>query len=110
VAPPEEPPVRPASGRRPPLDSSSIVLVISGPIGPADVPALWEHVRGLLQRCDAGVVVCDVATLADPDAALARLQLAARRFGRHVRLRHACGALQDLLALMGLTEVVPLCE
>ena len=49
--------------------------------------------------------------LADPDAvtvdALARMQLTARRAGRRVHLRHACGELQDLLVLMGLGEVLP---
>jgi hypothetical protein len=40
---------------------------------------------------------------------LARLQLTGRRLGRQVRLRHACGELQDLLALMGLRDVLLLC-
>jgi ABC-type transporter Mla MlaB component len=67
-----------------------------------------------LLECGGDVVRCDVAAVVHPDIvlidALARLQLTARRFGCQVRLRHACGELRDLLALMGLTEVVPLCE
>ena len=54
-------------------------------------------------------LVCDVGALA-PDAvtidALARLQLTARRLGREVRLRHASSELQELLAFVGLREVL----
>jgi hypothetical protein len=35
------------------------------------------------------------------------MQLAARRLGRRVCLSHASNELQDLIALMGLREVVP---
>ena len=52
---------------------------------------------------------CDV-TGVDPDAvtvdALARLQLAARRNGCRVRLRHASAELLELVAFMGLTNVL----
>ena len=64
----------------------------------------------LLEGCDAELVVCDVGGLVDPDAvtvdALARLQLTARRLGRRIRLRDPCGELRQLLALMGLGEVL----
>ena len=87
------------------------VLVLSGPIALADVPALCERARVLLESCDAGLVVCDVEGLVDPDAvtvdALARLQLTARRLGRRVRFLHACGELEELLGLMGLGDVLP---
>ncbi len=56
------------------------------------------------------VVLCDVRG-AEPDAAtvdaLARLQLAARRGGREVRLVHASAELLRLVAFMGLAEVLP---
>ncbi len=88
---------------------NTVAVVIGGRIAPADVQGLWERV--LLEGGDGAVVVCDVAALADPDAgtvdALARLQLAARRFGRHLLLHHACGRLQELLALLGLDDVLP---
>jgi len=75
-----------------------------------DIPALCERVRRVLEVSDAELIVCDVAALVDPDAvtvdALARLQLTARRLGRWIRLRHACGELQELLTLMGLEDVV----
>jgi ABC-type transporter Mla MlaB component len=106
---------RTSDGRapRPPPEPNAIDVVIGGPIGPADVPRLWGLVGALLEGTDVEVVVCDVEALADPDAAtvdaLARLQLTARRLGRQVRLRHACGELQELLALMGLSDTVPIC-
>ena len=60
----------------------------------------------------ADLVVCDVRSLGDPDAAtidaLARMQLTARRLGRRVLLRHACADLQDLAAFTGLGDVLPL--
>jgi hypothetical protein len=54
-------------------------------------------------------IVCDVGALA-PDAvavdALARLQLTARRHGLEIRLRHASSELQELLAFVGLRDVL----
>ena len=48
----------------------------------------------------------------DPDAltidALARLQLSSRRVGLEIRLRHASNELQELLAFVGLDEVLRL--
>jgi len=89
-----------------------VVLVIGGPIARAGVPGLCERVRALLEGSNADLVICDVSALVDPDAvtvdALARLQLIARRFGRQVQLHQACRGLQELIALMGLSEVVPL--
>ena len=87
------------------------VFVLTGPIAHGDIPALCERARASLEGGDVGAVVCDVAELVDPDAiivdALARLQLTARRLGGRIRLRHACGELRDLIALMGLTEALP---
>jgi hypothetical protein len=54
-------------------------------------------------------IVCDVGALA-PDAAavdtLARLQLTLRRLGMEMQLRHASSELQDLLAFVGLRNVL----
>jgi hypothetical protein len=54
-------------------------------------------------------IVCDVGALA-PDAlsvdALARLQLNACRCGLEIRLRHASSELQELLAFVGLADVL----
>jgi STAS domain-containing protein len=111
LAPPEESRTAPVSALRPLPEPSTIVLVIDDPIAPADVQGLCERVRVLLEGCEAGVIVCDVGGLVDPDAgtvdALARLRLTTRRMGRRLRVRNACGELRDLLLLMGLGEVLP---
>jgi hypothetical protein len=61
---------------------------------------------------DLGWVVCDVDALA-PDAAavdaLARLQLSARRLGLDVGLGNASDELLELIALVGLCDVLPVC-
>ena len=88
------------------------VVVLGGRIARGDIQALCERIRALLKNSDVRLVVCDVGALVDPDAvtvdALARLQLTARRLGHRVRLRGACGDLQGLLLLMGLSEVLPI--
>jgi ABC-type transporter Mla MlaB component len=85
-------------------------LVSSGPLTPADAATLCERARSELERCDAEVLVCDVAALTRPDAgtveALARLQLTARRLGRRILLRHPSPELRELLELFGLTDVL----
>jgi anti-anti-sigma regulatory factor len=57
------------------------------------------------------IVVVDVSALAEPDPAildaLVRLQLAAQRRGATIRLENACPVLVDLLALAGLSDVLP---
>jgi ABC-type transporter Mla MlaB component len=85
--------------------------VISAQVASDEVVALCERVRGLLERSKSDLVICDVGALDDPDAAtvdlVARLQLTARRLGRQVRLLDACGELQDLIELTGLSEFFP---
>ena len=107
----EESPATQASAPRRSPRTRTIALVIYGRIAPGDVPGLCERLGVLLGFSDANDVVCDVGGLVDPDAvtvdALARLQLTARRLGRHIRLRHASYALRELLALVGLCDVVP---
>jgi ABC-type transporter Mla MlaB component len=88
----------------------TIAFAIDGPIARADLPGLCKRVCGLLEGSGADVALCDVSGV-DPDAvtidALARLQLAARRHGCQVRLRHASSELLELLAFMGLRDVLP---
>jgi hypothetical protein len=85
-------------------------LVLVGPIEPQDIEALCRRARVLLERSDAELVVCDVGALVEPDAvaveALARVWLTVRRLGRGVRLRRSCHELEELLAFMGLAEVL----
>jgi ABC-type transporter Mla MlaB component len=86
------------------------LLVVRGPIAPQDIPALCRRARALLERSDAELVVCDVGGLADPDAvtveALARVRLTVRRLGRRFGLRHPCQELGELLAFMGLADIL----
>ena len=87
-----------------------LAFAITGPITRADLPGLCNRVCALLERSDAGFVLCDVGGV-EPDAvtvdALARLQLAARRRGCKVRLRDASDELLELVAFMGLRDVLP---
>jgi ABC-type transporter Mla MlaB component len=86
-----------------------VVFAIDHPIARADLPRLCEEVSALLDRTHAGVALCDVSA-AEPDAvtvdALARLQLVTRRRGCKAELRGASNELLELLALMGLREVL----
>ena len=88
----------------------SVVFGIRGPIARDDLPGLCERVCGILADAGGEVVVCEVdgvpADAVTVDA-LCRLQLAARRRRCEIRLRHASEELLRLVALMGLTEVLP---
>jgi len=89
----------------------AIAFAIRGPISRADLPGLCERVCGVLEQSgQTGIALCDVRGI-DPDCvtvdALARLQLAARRHGCQVRLRHASTELLELVAFMGLHDVLP---
>ena len=72
---------------------------------------MCERVRYLLEASDSDHVICDVSAVLSPDAgtveALARMQLAARRLGRRMKVRGACGALRDLVTMSGLSDVLP---
>jgi ABC-type transporter Mla MlaB component len=110
LAAPDEHGTQPWTPARAPSGPGTIVLAIGGPIARADIPALCERVEALLESNSAGVVVCDVGDVVEPDAVtvdtLARLALATQRRGRQLRLRNTCPDLLDLLALMGLVDVV----
>ena len=88
----------------------TIAFAIAGPIARADLPGLCARVCALLATSGADVAFCDVRDVA-PDAvtvdALARLQLAARRYACQVCLRDASDQLLDLLAFTGLSDVLP---
>jgi ABC-type transporter Mla MlaB component len=85
-------------------------FAIRGPIARTDLPGLCDRVCTLLSESGAGVLLCDVRGV-EPDCvtvdALARLQLGARRHGCQVRLRHASPELLELVAFMGLEDVLP---
>jgi ABC-type transporter Mla MlaB component len=90
--------------------SEPLVFAVRGPIARADLPGLCDRVCALLQASGAPIALCDVSGVL-PDAvtvdALARLQLAARGYRCQVRLRNASPELLDLVAFMGLADVVP---
>jgi len=87
-----------------------VAFVIRGPIVRADLPGLCERVCALLAENRAEVVRCEVDGV-EPDVvtvdALARLQLAAQRTGCQVRLCGASDALLELVAFMGLEDILP---
>jgi ABC-type transporter Mla MlaB component len=87
----------------------TITFAIWGPIAREDMPGLRDRVCALLAHTGASVALCDVAGVA-ADAvtvdALARLQLAARRHRCVIRLRGASDELRDLVAFMGLDDVL----
>jgi ABC-type transporter Mla MlaB component len=88
----------------------TVAFAIRGPIARDDLPGLCERVCALLDGSGADIALCDVRGV-EPDAvtadALARLQLAARRRGCQARLRGASSDLLELLAFMGLRDVLP---
>ena len=88
----------------------TVPFVIHGPIARADLPELCERVCALLAENRAEVLRCEVEGV-EPDAvtvdALARLQLAARRYGCRVRLCGASDELLELVTFMGLEDVLP---
>jgi ABC-type transporter Mla MlaB component len=89
-----------------------VAFEIRGPISRADLPGLCDRVCALLAENRAEVLRCEVDGV-EPDAvtvdALARLQLGARRYGCRVRLCGASDQLLELVAFMGLEDVLP-CE
>ena len=88
----------------------TLVFAVRGPIARADLPGLCDRVCALFERSSPQVALCDVSSV-EPDAvtvdALARLQLAARRYGCGVRLCNASAELRELVTFIGLTDVLP---
>lgn len=89
---------------------NTVAFSIRGPITRADLPGLSERVSTLLGESGAGVAICDVHGI-EPSAmtvdALARLQLSAQRHRCQVRLCQASDELLELVAFMGLSEILP---
>ena len=87
-----------------------VAFAIRGPIARADLPGLCDRICTLLTRSRADVVLCNVRGVgcdAVTVDALARLQLAARHAGCRIRLHDASNELCELVALMGLANVLP---
>lgn len=105
-------PARTASARRPPPAADTLDVVICGRVTPTGIAPLCERARMLLEASHAELVSVDLGVTVDPDAAtvdaLARLHLTARRLGKRIRFRHACTEVQELVALVGLGDVLGL--
>ena len=88
----------------------TLVLNVHGPLRRSGLPGLFAHACGLLGEHEPDLVVCEVAGV-DADAvavdALARLGLAARRYGARVRLQGASPALHEIVAFAGLSKALP---
>jgi ABC-type transporter Mla MlaB component len=89
---------------------SAVSFSVRGPISRADLPGLCDRICAVLGTDGVRVAICDVSGV-QPDAvtvdALARLQLGASRHGCRVRLSNASEELRDLVAFMGLRDVLP---
>ncbi len=85
------------------------MFAIDGPIARTSLPTLCDQVSQLIDTTGAEVAFCDVSEV-EPDAvtvdALARLRVTARRRGCQARLRGASSELLELLAFMGLLDVL----
>jgi len=88
----------------------TISFTVWGPILRDDIPGLSKRVCRLLEESKPDVALCEVCNVPVPDAvtveALARLQLAAQRHRCAIKLTNASLELQDLVAFMGLRDVI----
>lgn len=91
-------------------ESREVTFAVWGPILRSDLAGLTDRVckllasgRGTRVHCDVGGVEATAVTV----EALSRLQLAARRYDCQVRLRNASPDLRNLVAFMGLNDVLP---
>ena len=87
----------------------SLRFAIRGPLACSDLPGLYQRVCRLLTISGAALLECDVdGVRADAVAvdALARFALAARRRGCVVKLRGASVELLELVAFIGLDDVL----
>jgi ABC-type transporter Mla MlaB component len=88
----------------------TLTLKIHGPLQRSDLAGLSARTCALLQGGRADVLRCeltDVAADAVAVDALAHLALAARRCGCAVRLCGASAELAELVAFIGLADVLP---
>jgi ABC-type transporter Mla MlaB component len=92
------------------MEPRTIRFAVTGPIRRDDLPGLCDRVCALLAAGKAAVAICDVRGV-EADAvtidALARLQLGARHHGCRVYLQGASAELLELVAFLGLEDVLP---
>jgi ABC-type transporter Mla MlaB component len=84
-------------------------IKIYGPLERADLPGLYARVCQALGAAAGQTIACDVAGIAGDAVAveaLCRLQLGARHWRCRVKLRNAEKGLLDIVAFMGLGDVI----
>jgi ABC-type transporter Mla MlaB component len=89
--------------------AGAIAFALHAPVRRDDLPGLCEHVCALLRANEPDLAWCDVSGVAADAVAvegLARLRLAAQRYGCAIRLRNASDELLELVAFMGLDDVL----
>ena len=79
---------------------------VRGPIARADLPGLCERICELLSSAQDVIASCDVGGVPPDAVTVDALQLAAHRTGCSIRLRNASPELRELVAFMGLGDVV----
>jgi len=97
------------SSMAPPARSAT-VFAIRGPIARSDLPGLCDRVCAVLAENEASDLICDVRGVGNDAVtvdALARLQFAAKRRRCRIHLRDAAPELVELVAFMGLEDVLP---
>lgn len=88
----------------------AIPFTIRGPLRRSELPTLYARFCAAVGEHGPDLVLCDVRGVeADAVAvdALARMQLAARRNGCAVQLSGCSEPLRELVAFMGLRDVLP---
>ena len=90
----------------------SMCVAIREVTSAAELEDLCARARTLLLATRAGVLITDVGQ-APVDLqtvhAIAKLSLTARRMGRRMQLRHVSPALADLVAFVGLADILGSC-
>ena len=91
------------------MEPKTIRFAVTGPIRRDDLQGLCDRVCALLAAGNTATAICEVRGV-EPDAvtvdALARLQLAAQRYGCRVHLQGASAELLELVEFLGLADVL----
>jgi ABC-type transporter Mla MlaB component len=106
----DPPAAEPAIVLRSPPSARAVVVAIGGHIERGEVTVLCDRIEAILDTGNASTLICDVACLVRPNAAvvdlLARLRVVTRRLHREMRVTNASSYLQELLELCGLSDVL----
>lgn len=109
----EPPPRHPRASSAPQPPAARFVVALRGGVAPEQVATLCAELRARLEAIGRPcTVTCDVEAIGRPDVstidALARLTLTARQCGSDVAVVGANAALDELVALVGLSRVIRL--